>query len=74
MASRAPRSVLTAAIAGLALVALSWLGASAATPVYGPVGSLLTSMGGVVGPLLLTTVLVASVAIAVGDQDWSRAV
>ena len=66
MASRAPRSVLTAAVAGLVLVALAWLGASAATPFHGQVTSVLASVGGLVGPLLLVAVLFAIGAIVFG--------
>jgi MinD-like ATPase involved in chromosome partitioning or flagellar assembly len=68
MASRAPRSVLTAAVTGLVLVFLAWLGISASTPFRGPGTIMLASVGGVVGPLLLVVVLLAIAALAVGAR------
>jgi MinD-like ATPase involved in chromosome partitioning or flagellar assembly len=72
MASKAPRSVLTAAIAGLVLVALAWLGASAATPFHGTVTRVVASMGGLVGPLLLVAVLFAIAASVFGAGTGVR--
>jgi MinD-like ATPase involved in chromosome partitioning or flagellar assembly len=68
MASRAPRSVVSAAVTGLVLVALAWLGTSAATPFHGSVTSVLASVGGLVGPLLLVAVLLAIGAIVFGAR------
>jgi MinD-like ATPase involved in chromosome partitioning or flagellar assembly len=68
MVNRAPRSVMTAALVGLVLVALAWLGASAATPLHSSVTGVLATMGGFVGPLLLVAVLVAIGAIVFGAR------
>lgn len=68
MVGRAPRSVLKSGSAGLALVALVWLGASAATSIHGTVTTVSAGLGGVVGPLLLVAVLLAIAAIGYGAR------
>jgi MinD-like ATPase involved in chromosome partitioning or flagellar assembly len=60
--------VLTAAVAGLVLVALAWLAASAVTSIHGTVTSVLASLGGGAKPLLLLAVVLTIAAIVFGAR------